>query len=178
MRKLNHLTFITLWANSADNKLVIFFSYFSQKTGFDIAYIETICMKCQMFSGKNKKNISKCCLLKILPRLLSIKYDLSGRKQLINLYNDKDTSLALVHTTFPQTSNIYCLTFSQYFSGTTLGSQMVYSHFIYSHFVYSSFIYYSDKFSHFVYSHIPILSTEEFSHLEITMVYKPVSHIS
>ena len=97
MRKLNHLTFITLWANSADNKLVIFFSYFSQKTGFDIAYIETICMKCQMFSGKNKKNISKCCLLKILPRLLSIKDDLSWRKQLVNLYNDKDTSLALVH---------------------------------------------------------------------------------
>ena len=33
-----------------------------------------ICMKCQiLFSGKNKKNISKCCLLKILPRVLSIR---------------------------------------------------------------------------------------------------------
>ena len=31
-------------------------------------------MKCQiLFSGKNKKNISKCCLLKILPRVLSVK---------------------------------------------------------------------------------------------------------
>ena len=31
-------------------------------------------MKCQiLFSGKNKKNISKCHLLKILPRVLSIK---------------------------------------------------------------------------------------------------------
>ena len=31
-------------------------------------------MKCQiLFSGKNKKNISKCRLLKILPRVLSIK---------------------------------------------------------------------------------------------------------
>ena len=31
-------------------------------------------MKCQiMFSGKNKKNISKCRLLKILPRVLSVK---------------------------------------------------------------------------------------------------------
>ena len=31
-------------------------------------------MKCQiLFSGKNKKNISKCYLLKILPRGLSIK---------------------------------------------------------------------------------------------------------
>ena len=32
-------------------------------------------MKCQiLFSGKNKKNISKCRLLKILPRVLSVKY--------------------------------------------------------------------------------------------------------
>ena len=30
-------------------------------------------MKCQiLFSGKNKKNISKCRLLKILPRVLSL----------------------------------------------------------------------------------------------------------
>ena len=31
------LTFTTLWAHSADDKLVIFFFYFSQKTGFDIS---------------------------------------------------------------------------------------------------------------------------------------------
>ena len=32
-------------------------------------------MKCQiLFSGKNKKNISKCRLLKILPRVLSVKH--------------------------------------------------------------------------------------------------------
>ena len=32
-------------------------------------------MKCQiLFSGKNKKNISKCRLLKILPRVLSVNY--------------------------------------------------------------------------------------------------------
>ena len=31
-------------------------------------------MKCSiLFSGKNKKNISKCRLLKILPRVLSVK---------------------------------------------------------------------------------------------------------
>ena len=31
-------------------------------------------MKCQiLFSGKNKKNISKCRLLKFLPRVLSVK---------------------------------------------------------------------------------------------------------
>ena len=34
-------------------------------------------MKCQnLFSGNNKKNISICCLLKILPRVLSIKIDM------------------------------------------------------------------------------------------------------
>ena len=39
-------------------------------------------MKCQiLFSGKNKKNISKCRLLKILPRVLSVK----SRKYEINL---------------------------------------------------------------------------------------------
>ena len=44
------LTFTTLWADSADDKLMTF-SYFSQKTGFDIAYklspMETIYVKCQ-----------------------------------------------------------------------------------------------------------------------------------
>ena len=34
----------------------------------------TIRMKCKnLFSGKNKQNISKCCLLKFLPRVLSVK---------------------------------------------------------------------------------------------------------
>ena len=51
---------MTLWANSEDNKLGIYFSYFAQKTGFDISYklspLETVCIKCQiLFSGKNKK---------------------------------------------------------------------------------------------------------------------------
>ena len=32
-------------------------------------------MKCHiLFSGKNKKNVSKCRLLKILPRVLSVKH--------------------------------------------------------------------------------------------------------
>ena len=39
-----------------------YFSFFSQKTGFDISCklspLETICMKCQiLFPGKNKKNV-------------------------------------------------------------------------------------------------------------------------
>ena len=59
------LTFTTLWANSADDKFMIF-SYLPQKTGFDI-------VKCQiLFPGKNKENTSKCHLLKILPRVLSV----------------------------------------------------------------------------------------------------------
>ena len=35
-------------------------------------------MKCQnLFSRKNKKNILKCRLLKILPRVLSVRYSIS-----------------------------------------------------------------------------------------------------
>ena len=46
---------------SADN-ILKYFSYFSQKTGYDISCRlspkETICMKCHiLFSEKNKKNI-------------------------------------------------------------------------------------------------------------------------
>ena len=57
------------------------FSYFSQKTWFDISCklspMETISMKCQiLFSGqKIRKNISKCCLLKLLHSMLNIKRD-------------------------------------------------------------------------------------------------------
>ena len=88
------LTFTTLLANSADGKLVIVFIIFQKqqqqqqkkkqkkkkkkkKTGFNISCklspMETICIKCEiLFTRKNKKNISKCLLLKILPRLLSV----------------------------------------------------------------------------------------------------------
>ena len=72
----------------------IFFFFITKKTGFDISCnrkrdltfhaiengiwhfmqcSETICIKCQiLFSWKNEKNIPKC-LLKILPRVLSVK---------------------------------------------------------------------------------------------------------
>ena len=66
------LTLSTLGKNSADN-ILKYFSYFFQKTGFDIS-METICMKYQnLFAEKIKKTISVCPLLKILPRLLSVK---------------------------------------------------------------------------------------------------------
>ena len=81
----SRLTFTSLKANSADDELMIqcIFSYFSQKSGFEIScslsLMETVCMKCQiLFSGKNKENISKCYLLKILPRRPSI----NGEKNL------------------------------------------------------------------------------------------------
>ena len=48
---------------------------FPRKQGFDISCklspMKTICMKCQnLFSGKNKINISICCLLKIVLNLV------------------------------------------------------------------------------------------------------------
>ena len=69
LRRATDLTFITIWANSADDKLMIFF-LFSQKTNFDIS------CKLSSFSGvlgKNKKNISIWHLLKFLPRVLNVK---------------------------------------------------------------------------------------------------------
>ena len=73
------LTFNSLSANSEDDKfIVLFFSYFSQKTGFDISCklspLETICMNCQsLFSGKNKKKkYFKMSSADILPRVQRI----------------------------------------------------------------------------------------------------------
>ena len=71
------LAITTLWANSANDKSMIFFSYFSQETGFDSSHklspLETVCMKCQnLFQGNLRKNISICCLLKIFPKVLSV----------------------------------------------------------------------------------------------------------
>ena len=88
-------TFITIWANSADDKLMTFF-HFPHKTGFDISCklspLKTTCMECQilliicmkcknLLSEKNektkkkkkKKKKKKCYLLKILHWVLSLK---------------------------------------------------------------------------------------------------------
>ena len=59
--QISSSTFTNLKANSEDDKLMTF-SYFSQKTGFDLSCklspLETICMKGQiLFFGKDKKNI-------------------------------------------------------------------------------------------------------------------------
>ena len=55
---------------------MICFNFFVNKRSliFHAHSPETVCMKCQrLLSGKTKKNISKCCLLKIFPSMLSIK---------------------------------------------------------------------------------------------------------
>ena len=62
---------------SADN-ILKYFSYFSQKTGFDISCklspLETICMKCQiLFSGKNKKNINYLSSAELAKRVVKVK---------------------------------------------------------------------------------------------------------
>ena len=86
------LTFTTHWANLADDKLMIFSSFLSQKVGFDISCklspLKTVCMKYQsLYSGKNKKGnkfqslffwgkncqISNCHLLKFLHSIHSVK---------------------------------------------------------------------------------------------------------
>ena len=56
---------------SADN-ILKYFSYFSQKIGFDISCklspVETICIEFQsLFSGKTKKNVIIACHLLNLP---------------------------------------------------------------------------------------------------------------
>ena len=59
---MNVLTFNTLCANSADVSLMIYLTYFCQKTGFDIScnvsLLETICTKCPIqFSEKKIRKI-------------------------------------------------------------------------------------------------------------------------
>ena len=69
------------WANSADDRLNSFSFFFlfvylfiTKKTGFDVSCSKDNLHEVQiMFSWKNEKNISKCCLLKIVPNVLIIK---------------------------------------------------------------------------------------------------------
>ena len=58
-------------------QMTIIHHTFSQKIGFDISCklspFEMICINYQiLFSEKNKKNISDCCLVKVLPRVLRV----------------------------------------------------------------------------------------------------------
>ena len=90
-------TFTTLWAFSADDKLIILFLILPRKQ--DLTFHANCLLRRQFawnvkscFLGKNKKNISKCRLLKILPRVLSvnieedIKHQISCSRQHSSLF--------------------------------------------------------------------------------------------
>ena len=74
-RNAHRLTFTTLWDNSADDKLMIFFLFFTRKQNLTVhrKLSETIYLKCQIpFLGKIRKIVKKCRLLKKkIPRVLS-----------------------------------------------------------------------------------------------------------
>ena len=54
------LTFTSLWANSADDKLVIFYKKTGLDTSCKLSPLETICMKYQiLFSGKKIRKYFK-----------------------------------------------------------------------------------------------------------------------
>ena len=88
-----------------------YYLYFSQKIGFGISCrLSPIYMKCQiLFSGKNK-SISKCHLLKFLPKVLSFMKALQGTgksytkspdKALFFFFNWKILELEFVHLKAP-----------------------------------------------------------------------------
>ena len=59
-------------------------------------------MKCQiLFSEKNKKNISKCRLLKILPRVLGVVGWCEGAVYLTSLGRPTDIGLQLGKACYP-----------------------------------------------------------------------------
>ena len=67
------------------------FSYFPQKTGFDISCklspMETICIKCQiMFSGKNKKNVIILSSAELAQRVVKVKQLVTARMSISNKY--------------------------------------------------------------------------------------------
>ena len=90
-----------LWANSANDKLMIFFSYFSQKIGFDLSCKlgDNLHEMSNLFSSKNikKTNISKCHLLIFLPSMLSVMGNGYIEKNLIALYMNLFTKRCSTH---------------------------------------------------------------------------------
>ena len=65
------LTLSVQWSNLADDKLMLL-SYLSQKIRFfnSCKLSPQVLFSRKQFSGKSKKNISKCRLLKYLPSML------------------------------------------------------------------------------------------------------------
>ena len=74
--KVHPWTFTTPWANSAYDKLVIVSYFFSENRLWHFIQIVSGEKLHEMYKPifwENKKYISKCCLLKFLPRMLSVK---------------------------------------------------------------------------------------------------------
>ena len=94
-----------LWANSADDKRIIFLLFSPEKRLWHSCncLCETICMKCQnLFLGKIRKYISKCRLLKFLPRMLSA-------KSLLNLYLCHSSALDTYYDSLHGKNSIYAI---------------------------------------------------------------------
>ena len=74
-------------------------------------------MKCQiLFIGKNKKNISKCRLLKILPRVLSVKaivdaaqWKINDKWQTTDMDSPQQLTLSISCSGELKISSVYCL---------------------------------------------------------------------
>ena len=94
------LALTMLWANSSDDKFMIFFIFFLENRIRHIMQIvimqkETICMMCQiLFSIKYKKNISTCRLLIFLPSMQSVKnFGIPGEQVFSSRYRIKNTQV-------------------------------------------------------------------------------------
>ena len=108
---ITYVTPYSLLANSAEINWW-YFSYFSKKTGLNIPSkqppLEAICMECQMecqiawnvkswFLGKIRKNISKSSLLKITPRVQSVKTEYKWIQSTRNIIKAKKKRQYFLH---------------------------------------------------------------------------------
>ena len=81
-------------ANSAVHKLVIVSYFFPEKGIWN--FMQIVSMKCQILFSEKKKKKSKCCLLKFLPSMLSIKLWYSSQLSKALLSSDgMDAKIAL-----------------------------------------------------------------------------------
>ena len=70
-----HRTFTTLWANSPDDKLMIDFFYFPENSlGISGQLGHNLHEILKPIFWKTKRTLSRCRLLKFVPKMLSVKY--------------------------------------------------------------------------------------------------------
>ena len=82
------LTFIRLWADSADKLVIIFLFFLQNRIWRQFAWRVRSC-----FLGNIRKNVSKCCLLKCLPSMQSVNiwYEQCHEKRWLQAYENKDS---------------------------------------------------------------------------------------